>query len=95
MEEKNIDIRDHFPKDLRLLSRAEFDIVVNMSGSFLPEKVSGRIIDWEVPDPVFMEFREHCEVRDAIERRVMNLILELRRAPRPQFRGQGSGRLEV
>ena len=95
MDEKNIDLRDHFPKDLRHLERAEFDIVVNMSGSFLPGKVSGRIIDWEVPDPVFMEFPEHCEVRDDIERRVMNLILELRRTPRPHLRGQGSGRLEL
>ncbi len=54
MEEKNIDIRDHFPKSLRHLGRADFDIVINMSGFFLPESVGGRIVDWEVADPVFM-----------------------------------------
>jgi arsenate reductase len=94
MEEKNIDIRDHFPKSLRHLGRADFDIVVNMSGSFLPDTVGGRIIDWEVADPVFVEYSEHCEIRDDIEQRVMKLVLELRSAPRTQFRGQGSGRLD-
>jgi arsenate reductase len=94
MEEKNIDIRDHFPKSVRQLGRADFDIVVNMSGSFLPPSIGARFIDWEVPDPVTMEYGEHCDVRDAIERRVMNLILELRRPPGTRFRGQGSGRLD-
>jgi len=36
MDEKNIDLRDHFPKALRHLGRAEFDLVVNMTGLFLP-----------------------------------------------------------
>ena len=94
MEEKNIDIRDHFPKSLRHLGRSDFDIVVNMSGFFLPEKVGGRTIDWEVADPVFLDYEEHCEVRDDIEQRVMKLVLELRRPPPPKFRGQGSGRLQ-
>ena len=30
MEERNIDLRDHFPKSLRHLGRADFDLVVNM-----------------------------------------------------------------
>ena len=94
MEEKNIDIRDHFPKSIKHLGRADFDIVINMSGFFLPQTVGGRMIDWEVSDPVFMEYKEHCEVRDDIEQRVMKLVLELRSAPRTQFRGQGSGRLD-
>ena len=80
MEEKNIDMRDHFPKSLRHLGRADFDLVVNMSGSSCP-RTSGRIVDWEVADPFFMEYAEHCEIRDDIEQRVMKLILEL--APRP------------
>ena len=93
MEEKNIDIRDHFPKSLRHLGRAEFDLVVNMSGMFLPATVGEHVVDWEVADPVYMDYSEHCEIRDDIEQRVMKLVLELRRAPRTQFRGQGSGRL--
>ena len=67
MDEKNIDLRDHFPKSLRQLGRAEFDLVVNMTGFFLPKEFKGRIVDWEVADPVFMDYADHCEVRDAIE----------------------------
>jgi arsenate reductase (thioredoxin) len=95
MDEKNIDLRDHFPKSLRQLGRADFDLVINMSGVFLPKEFKGRIVDWEVADPVFMEYAEHCEVRDTIEELVMNLVLELRAAPRTRFRGQGSGRLKL
>ena len=95
MDQKNVDLRDHFPKSLRQMARADFDLVINMTGSFLPKELKGRVIDWEVADPVFMEFAEHCEIRDAIEKLVMTLILELRAAPRTQFRGQGSGRLEL
>ncbi|HTS60795.1 MAG TPA: arsenate reductase ArsC [Candidatus Acidoferrales bacterium] len=94
MAEKNIDIADHYPKALRHLARAEFDLVINMSGSFLPEQPAGRVVDWEVADPVFMEYEDHCAIRDQIERRVMELILELRRPPAPKFRGQGSGRVD-
>jgi protein-tyrosine-phosphatase len=95
MEERNIDLRDHFPKSLRHLGRADFDLVVNMTGFFLPKEFKGRIVDWDVADPVFMEYAEHREVRDAIEQLVMKLVLELRVAPHNQFRGQGSGRLEL
>ena len=95
MDEKNIDLRDHFPKSLRQLGRADFDLVINMTGVFLPKEFKGRIVDWEVADPVFMEYAEHCEIRNAIETLVMKLVLELRAAPRTRFRGQGSGRLEL
>ena len=40
MLEKNIDLKDHFPKALRNMSRAQFDLVINMSGSFLPNPPS-------------------------------------------------------
>ena len=92
MEEKNIDLKDHFPKALRHLGRAEFDLIVNMSGSFLPNGPVGDVIDWDVDDPVLLDSEEHSQIRDEIERRVMSLILELRRPPDPKFRGQGSGR---
>jgi hypothetical protein len=39
-----------------------------------------------------MEYEDHRKVRDLIERRVMELVLELRREREmTQFRGQGSG----
>ena len=78
MSAKGLDLRDHFPKSLRKLERAKFDVVVNMSGFDLPRNVGPDVREWDVPDPVFLEYEEHCEVRDAIERLVMNLIIELR-----------------
>ena len=93
MEEKNIDLKDHYTKALRHLTRAEFDLIVNMSGTFLPAPPDCRVVDWDIDDPVFMEYDEHCKIRDEIERRVMDLIIGLRRRPETKFRGQGSGRV--
>lgn len=79
MGEKGINLRDQFPKSIRHLGRAQFDVVINMSGYDLPDSVGTSIRSWDVPDPVMMKYGEHCEVRDAIERLVMTLILEFRR----------------
>jgi arsenate reductase len=98
MAEKNIDLRDQFPKSLRHLGRAEFDLVVNLSGGPVPEDLASRtkILEWEVDDPVSMKYPQHCEIRDQIEKLVMSLILDLRQQSAPsRLRGQGSGRLEV
>jgi len=80
MQEKNIDMQHHFPKGLQHLSRSRFDLVVNMSGFDLPKTLGVPIRKWEVPDPISMDFEQHCEIRDRIETLVMNLILELRRS---------------
>ena len=62
-------------------------LVVNISGSFLPP-MSGKakVVDWDVPDPVVMDYEDYCAVRDEIERRVVGLIKELRRDGRPWYR---------
>jgi arsenate reductase len=96
MDEKGIDLREHFPKAVHHLDRVKFDVVVNMSDRFLPEETGVRLLEWEVPDPVAMEFEDHCKVRDLIERKVLGLILEMRQEREmTQFRGQGSGRREI
>jgi len=79
MDEKNIDIRDHFPKGLKQLGRANFDLFVNMSGYELPEEIETPVRNWDVPDPVDEDYETHCKIRDEIETRVMGLILELRK----------------
>ncbi len=86
MAEKGLDLRDHFPKAIRHLGRAQFDLVVNMSGFDIPEAPGAEERMWDVPDPVCLEYDEHCEVRDAIERLVMELILELREKQRAETR---------
>jgi len=82
MREKHIDLRDHFPKAIRHLGRAEFDIVVNMSGLSIDYETSGKVLEWRVDDPYTASYARHCEVRDDIERRVMELILQLRQESR-------------
>jgi arsenate reductase len=92
MKEKGVEMRDAFPKAIRHLGRAQFELVVNMSGVLLPPETGARIVDWDIPDPINVPYEKHCDVRDEIERRVMRLILDLRReTTEPKFRGQGSG----
>jgi arsenate reductase (thioredoxin) len=79
MAQKNADLRDHFPKHLSVMTRAGFDLAVNMSGRMLPDSVTCPIRTWKVRDPINLDFEEHCKVRDQIEKLVMELILELRR----------------
>jgi arsenate reductase len=94
MKEKGVDLRDHFPKAIRHLGRAQFEVVINMSGTLLRPDTGERIVDWDIPDPINVPYDKHCDVRDEIERRVMRLILDLRRdMTEPKFRGQGSGTL--
>jgi len=96
MAEKEIDLRDQFPKSVYHMRRSKFDLVVNMTGVALPEGIDAPVEEWSVRDPVAMDYEDHCEVRDEIEQLVMNLILKLRREQHaPRFRGQGSGRLKI
>ena len=94
MREKNLNVRDHFPKDLRHMLRLQFDLLVNLSGRPLPD-YDAPIREWDVADPVAMSYKDHCAARDEIERLVMGLISELRRESKPSLRGQGSGRLKL
>lgn len=92
MAEKGINLKDHFPKGIQHLGRAQFDVVVNMSGFPIPENLCPDIRAWDVEDPVYMSFEDHCTVRDEIERMVMMLILELRKEQNtPHLRPLRSG----
>jgi arsenate reductase len=79
MDEKNLDVRSQVPKSVSDLGAAEFDLVINMSGYPLPQLNGAPLREWDVPDPVLMDYDAHCRVRDQIEMLVMKLILELRR----------------
>ena len=96
MDEKGIDLRDHYPKSVRHLGRIEFDLAINMSGDLLPDNVQCPVRNWDVADPIRMKYEAHCAVRDNIERLVMELILQLRREQsKPELRPFGSGRLPL
>lgn len=79
MEEKDIDVRDHFPKSWRHLP-PNFDLVINMSGCELPPQITAPVREWKVPDPILVNYKEHCRIRDRIESLVMELVLEFRHA---------------
>ena len=67
MAEKGLNLKDHFPKSIRHLGRAQFDIVVDMSGLAIPEDICREIRGWDVEDPVYMDFEDHCAIRDKID----------------------------
>lgn len=91
MAAKNINLKDHFPKGIKHLGRAKFDVVINMADFPVPEDLCRDVRSWDVADPVYMNFEDHCIVRDEIERLVMLLILELRKEQHaPNLRPQPS-----
>lgn len=84
MLERNIDLGEQFPKDIRFVRPELMDIVVNLSGLPLPAGDWKEVRDWNIPDPVGKPERFHREIRDRIETLVMELLLELRaRAANP------------
>src|SRR5690242_9897157 len=74
MKEKNISLDDHFPKSVQQLSTVHFDLIVNMSGMELDDVTAPERV-WKVRDPIGAKYEVHCEIRDEIERLVMELIL--------------------
>ena len=83
MEEKNISLEDHFPKDLEHVPMSGFDVIVNISGKKLPTKMPMEVRDWAVEDPMGEPEEQYVIARDQIEHLVMRLILDLRKASRP------------
>jgi arsenate reductase len=79
MEAKNINIDEHFPKNLEQVTLSKFDLIINMSGRQFPLRVSIPVRDWKVEDPIGQSEDVYNTVRDQIENSVMQLILELRR----------------
>jgi arsenate reductase len=82
MEAKNINLDDHFPKDLEHVPLSGFDIIVNISGKKLPTRLTMEVRDWNVEDPMGKTEEEYVVARDLIEHQVMRLILDLRKSLR-------------
>jgi protein-tyrosine-phosphatase len=79
MEEKNINISAHIPRQFDVNDTDRFDLVVNLSGFSLPEAVNVPVRDWQVTDPYRQDAKIYRDVCNELEHRVMRLILELRR----------------
>ena len=80
MREKNIDISKHVSRRYDPVAGAMADIVVNMSDYPLPGVQPRRVIEWRIADPYGQPLAAFQKTREAIETKVMDLILELRRA---------------
>ena len=76
MAEKGLEMERQFPKPIAVGEAVE--LVVNMSGYALPPSLKWPAIEWKVPDPHTQPIEVHRQVRDLVERLVMQLVLEYR-----------------
>jgi protein-tyrosine-phosphatase len=79
MLEIGYDLLSHRPKSLEESEKmAPFDVVVLMGcGDSCPTMPAGRTVEWNIPDPKFLEPNEFNLVRDRIEREVKELLRTL------------------
>jgi arsenate reductase len=78
LQEKNVELGDHLPRRFRDLDLANYDLIVNMSGSALPKTLGVPIEDWKVDDPMGGTEDEFRAARETIEMLVMHLVLRAR-----------------
>jgi len=77
MAEKNLDLKGHKPKSIEDTDLSKFDLIVDMSGGLLEGLKKTPVEVWDVPDPISLDYDQHCKVRDRIELLVKQLIREL------------------
>jgi arsenate reductase (thioredoxin) len=92
MEAKNINIDDQFPKNLDQVGVAQFDLIINISGNKLPDRLPVEVREWTVEDPIGQSEDTYVQVRDQLENQVMGLILDLRKQARKQVESKGPAR---
>jgi arsenate reductase len=79
MAELGIDLSDRRPQRLTQELAEQADVVVTMGcGDACPYIPGKRYIDWDLPDPSGRPVHEVRAIRDDIERRVVDLVLELK-----------------
>lgn len=81
MKELGYDLSTHDSKILQEVEPyAPFDAVVTMGcGDACPWMPAKQFIDWEIPDPKYMEPKEFNEVRDFIKGKVTELLQSLKK----------------
>ncbi len=95
MLEKNIDLRDSYPKEMEHVEGA-IDLIINMSGYDLPAKSGASVEVWGVRDPIGESDEVYRQVRDEIEQRVLELIERLRaRKPAGSEAIQATGKVDT
>jgi arsenate reductase len=80
MQEKGISLEGQRSKGLRDLAVAEMDIVVRMGHEVqctLPAGFKGRVVDWDIPDPIGHGVDTFRDIRDLIEEEVLSLLADV------------------
>jgi protein-tyrosine-phosphatase len=80
LREKGIGLDEHWSKGLRDVPISEMDVVVEMGNEVkcpLPADFKGRLIQWGIPDPYFLDRAFFRDVRDLIESEVRRLLADL------------------
>jgi protein-tyrosine-phosphatase len=78
MAEKSYDLTTHASKSLETFNGTEVEVAVTMGcGDYCPLVRARRREDWNIPDPKEMSDDGFREVRDLIERKVIELVANL------------------
>ena len=80
MQEKSISLDGQFSKDLRDIPLNGVELLLNLSGKTLHGVPVPAVREWRVRDPIGQKVEVHRQVRDEVERLVLSLIVEMRRA---------------
>lgn len=78
LKEINVEVGDHRPRDFREVNLRRLDLIVNMSGTALPDTEGVPVETWDVRDPYGRDEEEFRNARANIEMKVMHLILRVR-----------------
>src|ERR1700759_2202933 len=80
MRERGYDLNRHASKSLDEIPDVEYDFVATMGcGDECPFVKAKRREDWDIPDPKSMPPEQFRDVRDLIEKKVIEMLSELNR----------------
>ena len=80
MLEREMPIDDQYPKGVEVFRNTEFDLVINMSGIMLPKGLKEKERRWTVADPYGRSDGAFRQVRDEVEKLVVELLDQVREA---------------
>jgi arsenate reductase len=76
MDEIGVDLRGRRPRKLMVEMQLHADWAVTMGCGDVCPYVPTTVEDWDLPDPAGKSFEEVREIRDAIEERVRDLVVD-------------------
>ena len=78
MEEKGYDMSSHISKSLAEIPQEGYEYVITMGcGDECPFIPAEHREEWDLPDPRLLDGEQFAQIRDEIERRVVDLIERL------------------